>query len=134
MAEPDPEVRPDPKARPEGPLYHLALADEWAEALESGEYLRSTVGRSLEDEGFIHTSFADQVRATADAYYRDRRVVLLVIDPGRVPSPVVLEPIGDGRLFPHVYGPLPTSAVLEATPVPLGDDGRLRLDGLVQAP
>lgn len=117
-----------------GPLYHLALAEEWAEALEAGEYLRSTVGRSLQEEGFIHTSFADQVRSTADAYYRGRRVVLLVIDPALVPSPVVVEPIGDGRLFPHVYGPLPTAAVVEATPVPLDGDGRLILEGLVQEP
>lgn len=111
-----------------GPIYHLALSGEWLEVTESGEdYRRSTVGRSLEEEGFIHTSFLDQVEDTARAYYRNREVVLLEIDPEQVPSPILVEEIGDGRMFPHIYGPIPLGAVRSAVPVPKRSDGTLDL-------
>ena len=115
-----------------GPLYHLALADEWRAVVEAGEdYCRSTVGRSLEDEGFIHTSFADQVEGTARAYYQNLDVVLLEIEPEAVPSPIRLDELPDGREFPHIYGPIPTAAVRAAVPVPKGSDGNLDLSGLL---
>ena len=62
------------RAVPSGaaPLFHLALSDEWAAARDAGVYDRSTVGRSLAEERFIHCSFAEQVRGTADRYYRGR--------------------------------------------------------------
>jgi uncharacterized protein (DUF952 family) len=63
-------------------IYHLALASEWDAAVEAGEYRTSTLGRSLEEEGFIHASFAEQVRGVADAGYAGVRepLVLLTID------------------------------------------------------
>ena len=49
-------------------IYHLAAGAEWSEAIESGgPYSRSTLGKSLADEGFIHCSLASQVGAIADA-------------------------------------------------------------------
>ena len=63
-------------------IYHLALRNEWEEAVErNGPYRRSTLGRSLDDEGFIHCSFAHQVEMIADLVFRGRDVVLLTIDP-----------------------------------------------------
>ena len=107
-------------------LYHLALRGEWLEAVDAGTaYERSTLGASLADVGFIHCSFADQVQATADLVYRGRAdVVLLEIDPARVEAEVRVESLGGGT-FPHIYGPLPIRAVLTATDVRLGPDGRL---------
>ena len=106
--------------------------DDWDEAQRTGaDYRRSTIGRSLEDEGFIHTSFAHQVQATADAFYRGRDVVLLVIDPALVPGELRVEEIGDGRAFPHLYGPIPLGAVVTATPVPVAGDGRLDVSSAV---
>ena len=43
-------------------------------------------------------------------------IVLLEIDPARLGSPVVPEPVPGGELFPHVYGPIPIDAVVSATP------------------
>ena len=117
-----------PAAEPPSLLYHLALADDWATARAAGRpYDRSTIGRSLEEEGFVHCSFADQVGGVADRFYRGRDdVVLLVIDPARLGAEVRVEDlIGAGERFPHVYGPLPLDAIVRATPVPLGPDGRL---------
>jgi uncharacterized protein (DUF952 family) len=117
-------------------LYHLALADEWAATREAGgPYERSTIGRSLADEGFVHCSFAGQVRGVADRFYCGRAdVVLLELDPDRLGAEVRVEDlVGAGERFPHVYGPVPLDAVVRATPVPLGPDGRLALDGLLPA-
>jgi uncharacterized protein (DUF952 family) len=114
-------------------LYHLALASEWERAAAAGVYDRSTIGRSLAEEGFIHCSFATQVAATADRFYRGRDDVVLVrIDPGLLDADVRVEEVpGTSEAFPHLYGPLPLAAVVWAEPVPLGADGRLELSGLL---
>jgi uncharacterized protein (DUF952 family) len=115
------------------PLYHLALAAEWERARAAGAYDRSTIGRSLAEEGFIHCSFASQVPATADRFYRGRDdVVLLRIDPDLLDADVRVEEVpGAGEAFPHLYGPLPVGAVAWARPVPLDGDGGLDLSGLL---
>ncbi len=109
-------------------IYHLALASEWREATEAGRsYQRSTLGRSLHQEGFIHCSFARQVQAIADRIYRGREdVVLLTIDPARVEADVRVENLeGGDELFPHVYGALPLDAVIASDDVHVAADGRL---------
>ncbi len=59
-------------------------------------------------------------------------MVLLVLDPARVGAEVRVEDlVGAGEAFPHVYGPIPLGAVVGVSPVPLGSDGRLELDGLL---
>ena len=115
------------------PLYHLALAPEWERARHAGSYHRSTIDRSLAEEGFIHCSFAEQVQATADRFYRGRDdVVLLRIDPHRLDAPVRVEVApGTGQAFPHVYGPIDVVAVEAADPVPVGAGGRLDVSGLL---
>ncbi len=85
-------------------------------------YRMSTLGRTLDDEGFVHcSSDMDQVRGVLDRFYKgvDRdELVLLVIDVSRLGgAPVRDEPVGDG-VFPHVYGPIPVGAVIDARPLP----------------
>ena len=112
-------------------LYHLALGKDWASAT-GADYEVSTLGRSLADEGFIHSSFRDQVQRVADLWYRGRAdVVLLEIDAGRLVSPVRVESVGGGESFPHIYGPLNRDAVIRACPVPLLEDGRLDVQVMV---
>jgi uncharacterized protein (DUF952 family) len=112
---------------PDQPIFHLAVRAEWDAAVAAGEYVRSTIDRSLVEEGFIHASFADQVRDTADRFYRDRDdVVLLHIDPAALRAEVRVEDLYEtGIAFPHIYGPLPVEAVVSARPVPLRGDGTL---------
>lgn len=120
-------------------IYHLALAEEWQEAQRQGSYRRSTRGLSLEQVGFIHASRADQLAATYRRFYGDAGpVTLLTIDPQRLTAPLRYEPAPQGgaeaggegssergekgsELFPHIYGPLPLEAVLNAEPFALGD-------------
>jgi len=69
------------------PIFHIAEASGWADAQASGQYRWSTLGRTLEDEGFIHCSYRDQVQAVANAFYAGRKdLLLLVIDPAKVAS------------------------------------------------
>lgn len=100
-------------------IHHLALPDEWSEALATGAYDRSTRGRSLAEEGFIHCARPEQVAGVRRRFYADVTgpLVLLTIDPERVVAPV-LDEVGDpatGELFPHIHGPLPVSAVIDTT-------------------
>jgi uncharacterized protein (DUF952 family) len=97
-------------------LFHLSLVDDWAAAQTAGDITDSTRDLTLADEGYIHCSFADQVAATAARFYGDLdTVVLLRIDPALVTSPIVVEDLlGAGAGFPHVYGPIPVTAVVDA--------------------
>jgi len=100
-------------------LFHLALADDWAAAQASGSYRISTRGLRLEQVGFIHASQADQVAGTYQRFYADAgEVVLLSIDPQRLQHPFRADPAPGGELFPHLYGPLPISAVTAVNPYP----------------
>jgi uncharacterized protein (DUF952 family) len=71
---------------------------------------------TLDDVGFIHAGFAHQVAHVGAAYYADvdEPLVLLAIDRDRLDVPVIVENLeGGDELFPHIYGPLPTTAVTE---------------------
>lgn len=101
------------------PIFHIAEAEHWQSAQESGLYLWSTLGRTIADEGFMHASEAHQWEATVKRYYGDHlagggELVLLTIDPARLTAPLVRE-VGNpvtGELFPHIYGPLNVGAVI----------------------
>ena len=99
-------------------LRHIALASDWADALAAREYRVSTVGRTIDDEGFLHASLPDQVAATAARYYAGLGVplVVLVMDSDR------LEDAG-GELFPHLYAPLPVGLVDDVRPASFAPDG-----------
>jgi uncharacterized protein (DUF952 family) len=101
-------------------ILHVALRDEWQEAVDrGGPYERSTVGRSLAEEGFIHCSFPEQLGPTLQRFYRDRDdVVVLHIDPGLTGAELRVEDMYDsGTAFPHLYGPVPLAAVVDVRPV-----------------
>jgi uncharacterized protein (DUF952 family) len=109
-------------ARTPSPLIlHLAAAEAWAEAMRAGVYQAD----SLVTEGFIHCSDPHQVVRVANARFRNRRdLMLLQMDVARLEAPLRYENLEGGEeLFPHVYGPLPLSAVLHATPFPPDPSG-----------
>jgi uncharacterized protein (DUF952 family) len=115
-------------------IYHLALQKDWDDAVATGEYTGSTLGKSLAEVGFIHCSFASQVETIADLLYRGHHdVLLLVIDTSRVGSPLRVERVEESeQAYPHLYGRLPVHAVIQVAPIPVEADGRLRVGGLLQ--
>lgn len=97
-------------------IHHLAEAAHWQRALSTGDYRQSTLGRTLEDEGFIHCSTPQQVAGVLSRFYSTHAgdLVLLTIDPDRLTSPLqwdVANP-ATGEQFPHIYGPLTPDAVV----------------------
>lgn len=106
-------------------IYHCALVADWQAAQvgrsgeaepTGGEYTVSSRGRTVEQEGFVHASYAGQVAGVLHRFYADvtEPMCLLVIDPDKLGVPVVAENlIGGSELFPHIYGPVPVSAVVE---------------------
>ena len=116
-----------------GVIYHIATRVDWTTALKDGEYTRSSVDKTLAEEGFIHASQASQVARTANKFYRDvpGDLVLLVIDEARLRAEVRYESVPGAELpFPHIYGPLNTDAVLEARPFAAGPDGTFAFEGV----
>jgi uncharacterized protein (DUF952 family) len=112
-----------------GELFHLAEYSSWREAVAAGEYRRSTRGITLEEQGFIHCSLRHQLPAVARLVYADADdLVLLVIDAARLTAPVRFEAAGPGgEEYPHIYGPLPVSAVTAAIAVSRDPGGELIL-------
>lgn len=106
-------------------LLHIAERKVWAVAVQTGAYRPG----SLAQEGFIHCSLPDQVIAVANALYRGRQgLVLLVIDPAKVPAEIRYEDCYEsGQEFPHIYGPLPVEAVVETLEFETGADGHFSL-------
>lgn len=101
-------------------IYHITTAAEWAQAQRDGQYTKSTLDRTLAEEGFIHTSQAAQVERVANAFYQGvPDLVLLIIDTDRVSSPIRYESVsGQDLPYPHIYGPLNIDAVVETRPFP----------------
>jgi glutathione S-transferase len=97
-------------------IYHLATASDWADAQRTGAYTTSTYGVTLEQEGFIHASRADQWEGVRERFYADveKPLVLLEIDTDLLDVPLVEEPPAPGveETFPHIYGPLSPGAVV----------------------
>ena len=97
-------------------LFHIAQRERWAEALATGSYTASTLGRELADVGFIHLSREDQVRGVAQRFYPGvDDLVLLTIDESRLTAPLRWDPVGDDE-FPHLYGALDVGAVVDVAP------------------
>ena len=108
-------------------LFHLTEAATWEAARAAGEYRQSTRGVTLEQQGFIHCGLRHQVRPVAERIYADADdLVLLTIDPAKLV--VRFEP-SEGEDYPHIYGPVPVSAVVNVVPVTRDDTGRMVLPG-----
>lgn len=113
-------------------IYHLAEAEHWERALAAGSYEQSSRGLTLEQVGFIHASSWEQLGPVAQRFYSsapDRLVVLEIdIDALTEAGSLVRDELGDpadpsSPLYPHIYGPLPTSCVCRVLGASFDDRG-----------
>jgi uncharacterized protein (DUF952 family) len=105
-------------------LFHIVDRQQWRAAVAVGEYRAP----SLDHEGFIHCSFADQVAAVANARYRNVPDLCVVqLDPAKLAAPVRVEDsYGSGEMFPHVYGPITVAAATAVHDLPRDPHGGYR--------
>ena len=92
-------------------IYHIADEAGWENALHEGSYEHPT----LKTEGFIHTCEVGQITSVRNRYYRGiASLLLLHIDESLVASQIKYELSPSvNETFPHIYGPLNTSAVIK---------------------
>lgn len=102
-------------------IYKICPRRLWQEAEVKGCFKGAPV--DLQD-GFIHFSTPDQVEETARRHFSGENDLLLIaVDVAALGEELRFEPARGGELFPHLYAPLPLSAVLSVWPLPLGEDG-----------
>jgi len=101
------------------PLFHIAPSAAWAASADP--YVPS----GFEQERFVHCSTRRQVIEVANALFRGRSdLVLLMIDASCIEAPVRYENLSGGsELFPHVYSGLPREAIVAVEPLELRADG-----------
>lgn len=100
-------------------IFHITTQAQWQKALLQGFYLAD----SLEKEGFIHASTAQQVPKVFTAFYANQAdLVLLAITVEKLDSEVKWEApvhpegkradaITETEKFPHIYGKINLNAV-----------------------
>jgi len=103
-------------------IYKICPEALWREAERAGAFAGAPVDAR---GGYIHFSTAAQARETAAKHFAGRRDLLLIaVEAEALGAALRYEPSRGGDLFPHLYAPLPLSAVRRVAPLPLGPDGR----------
>ncbi len=95
----------------EEPIYHVTTQAAWDAAKELGYYEAA----SLDTEGFIHLSTAEQVPGTLERFFAGQtNLVKLVIQPEKLIHTLKYEIAPSLNIaFPHVYGVINLDAVNE---------------------
>ena len=105
--------------------YKIVDAEAWARARAIGEYGGSAVDHA---DGYIHMSTQAQLAETARKHYAGQSSLRLqAVDLARLGDAVKWEPSRGGALFPHLYGPLPVSAVTRIQAMAVSDEGEMTL-------
>jgi uncharacterized protein (DUF952 family) len=109
---------------------HLTTKQAWEDALKVGIYSLSTKGKTLEQVGFIHGSFADQVDEVAGFVFggSTEDLVLLYLDMDKLASngiEVRVEEASNGKSYPHIYGVIPCELVDEVSGAHMNANGQL---------
>lgn len=91
-------------------IYKISPSELWCNARAAGQFDGSD--DDIRD-GFIHFSTAAQVAGTLARHFKGRSdLVLAEIDPDRLGAELKFEASSRGTLYPHLYAPLPMSAVV----------------------
>lgn len=102
-------------------IYKIVPEPLWRKAEAAGQLDGAPVDLA---DGFIHLSTAAQVAETAAKHFAGQDHLLLVaVDAARLGGALKYEVSRGGTLFPHLYAPLPLTAVAWVKPLPLRADG-----------
>jgi uncharacterized protein (DUF952 family) len=102
-------------------IYKICHSRSWGDAERAGTFVGAGADRA---DGYIHFSTRDQVAKTAAKHFAGQPNLLLIAVAVDALGPALKwEPSRGGVLFPHLYGPLPLTAVRFVKPLSLGPDG-----------
>ena len=91
-------------------IYHIVTPEVWEHFKDEDFYEAA----SLHTENFIHCSFAEQLDAVLNRYYKDAETVLILeIEPEELTSELVAEPSTGGEIYPHIYGRINKDAIVK---------------------
>jgi uncharacterized protein (DUF952 family) len=119
-------------------ILHITTLNEWYKGLSEDAY----TAPSLATDGFIHCSTAQQTADTANMFFKAHTgLVLLCIDESKLRSQCKYEdPAGAGHhdprvgnLFPHVYGPINLTSVINVVDFLADENGVFVLPGEIEA-
>ena len=111
-------------------FFHITTKLAWEDALQVGTYALSTKGKTLEEVGFIHGSFADQVEEVAGFVFAGstEELVVLHLNIEKLESHgifVRVEAASNGKSYPHIYGALPCELVDRVSEAHMNAEGHL---------
>lgn len=102
--------------------YKLLTRPQWDAFRAQGAFVGAPVDLA---DGFIHLSARDQVVETASKHFAGQDdLVLAMVDLAALGDSVRWEASRGGALFPHIYGPLPLTAVASHATIRLDAAGR----------
>lgn len=102
--------------------FKILTREQWEQFRANGQFSGAPVDVA---DGYIHLSARDQVVETVERHFAgEDDLVLAMIDLAPLGDTVRWEPSRGGALFPHVYGPLPMSAVTTKARIRIDADGK----------
>ena len=91
-------------------IYHIVLPEVWETFKDKDFYYAA----SLQTEGFIHCSFAEQIAPVLGRYYQNaEKVLILHLDTDKLTAKLVEEPSTNNEIYPHIYGQINADAIVK---------------------
>jgi uncharacterized protein (DUF952 family) len=94
--------------------YKILTADQWTQFQTDGQFHGAPIDIA---DGYIHMSTADQLAETLAKHFAGQdNLTIAEIDLTHFDDTLKWEIARNGALFPHLYAPLPISAVIAHRP------------------
>lgn len=98
-------------------IYKIATTAQWKAAEATGVFEGAAVDRR---DGYIHFSTEAQLDETLSRHFAGQADLLVIaFESESFGAALKWEPSRGGQLFPHLYAPLPVSAAVEISTLPV---------------
>lgn len=102
-------------------VFKILTGDTWGQAEDAMIVPRMPIDVA---DGYVHLSTSDQLAETLALHFKGQSdLVLLAIRTDDIADHLKWEPSRGGKMFPHVYGDVPKSAVASQETVSVDADG-----------
>jgi len=105
--------------------YKVLTADQMTALEADGTFAGAPIDIA---DGYVHLSTADQLDETVAKHFAGQDDLhVAAVDLAVLDEAIRWEPSRGGALFPHIYAPLPLSAVIAYGPLERGENGKVKL-------